>query len=76
MMGSNRRSLTAAAAAWVGRLQRCMSLRAIFVLTTGLAAANLLMTGFLALPPLKGVSYAPFAVAVVVSRCGLRTPLP
>eukprot|EP01051_Picozoa_sp_SAG22_P013278 SAG22_NODE_1467_length_4349_cov_3.654353_5_plen_172_part_00 len=56
-------------------LQRCMSLRAIFILCTALGVVNLGLTGLLAVPPLRQAYYAPFGVAAMGVLNQIPTPM-
>ena len=56
-------------------LQRCLSLRAIFILCTALGVVNLGLTGLLAVPPLRQVYLAPFGVAAMGVLNQIPTPM-
>lgn len=56
-------------------MQRCLSLRAIFIICTSLGAINFALTSMLALSPLRHIYYAPFGVAVMGVLNQIPTPM-
>eukprot|EP01047_Picozoa_sp_COSAG01_P019461 COSAG01_NODE_1080_length_11819_cov_29.816212_11_plen_528_part_00 len=56
-------------------MQRCLSLRTILIICTGLGALNMALTSMLVLPPLRHLRYAPFGVAAMGVLSQIPTPM-